>query len=67
MPRRGAKIIRLKLRFLVPGAIGLFLTAPYASFPADKIRVATGGYSPSIPPYFTYAVPFLQKQDIEIE
>jgi NitT/TauT family transport system substrate-binding protein len=67
MPTPGAKTISLKLCFLVLGAIGLFLTAPHASFSADKMRVATGGYSPSIPPYLTYAVPFLQKQDIEIE
>jgi NitT/TauT family transport system substrate-binding protein len=34
---------------------------------ADRIRVAKGGYSPSTPPYFTYAAPFLLKQDIVVE
>ena len=34
---------------------------------ADRIRVAKGGYSPSTPPYFTYAAPFLQKYDILVE
>ena len=34
---------------------------------ADRIRVAKGGYSPSTPPYFTYAAPFLLKQDIIVE
>ncbi len=33
----------------------------------DMMRVATGGYSPSVPPYFTFAAPFLRQQDIEIE
>ncbi len=34
---------------------------------ADRVRVATGGFSPSVPPYFTYAKSVLLKQDIEIE
>jgi NitT/TauT family transport system substrate-binding protein len=34
---------------------------------AEKVRVATGGFSPSVPPYFTYAKSALLKQDIEIE
>jgi NitT/TauT family transport system substrate-binding protein len=44
-----------------------FLSGPPAAFSADKLRVATGGYSPSIPPYFSYAAPFLLKQDIDVE
>jgi NitT/TauT family transport system substrate-binding protein len=43
------------------------LSGPSAGLSADKLRVATGGYSPSIPPYFSYAVPFLLKQDIDVE
>ncbi len=34
---------------------------------ADRVRVATGGFSPSVPPYFTWAKSALLKQDIEIE
>lgn len=34
---------------------------------ADKLRVATGGFSPSVPPFLTYAKPQLLKQEIEIE
>jgi NitT/TauT family transport system substrate-binding protein len=33
----------------------------------DKMRVATGGFSPSVPPFVSFAKPFLLKQDIEIE
>ena len=33
----------------------------------DRMRVATGGYSPSIPPYVTFAAPFFRQQDLEIE
>jgi NitT/TauT family transport system substrate-binding protein len=34
---------------------------------AERMRVATGGYSPSIPPYVTFAAPFFRQQDLEIE
>lgn len=34
---------------------------------ADKLRVATGGYSPSVPPFVSFARPFLLKQDIDVE
>jgi ABC-type nitrate/sulfonate/bicarbonate transport system substrate-binding protein len=34
---------------------------------AEKVRVATGGFSPSVPPYFSYAKSVLLKQDIEVE
>src|SRR3989304_5886855 len=40
------------------------VTGVYA---ADRLRVATGGFSPSVPPFLTYAKPQLLKQDIEIE
>lgn len=33
----------------------------------DRMRIATGGYSPSIPPYVTFAAPFYRQQDLEIE
>lgn len=35
--------------------------------PMDTVRVATGGFSPSVPPYFTVAKAALLKQGIEIE
>ena len=34
---------------------------------AERMRVATGGYSPSIPPYVTFAAPFFRQQDLDIE
>ncbi len=34
---------------------------------AERMRVATGGYSPSIPPYVTFAAPIFRQQDLEIE
>lgn len=34
---------------------------------ADKMTVATGGFSPSVPPYVSFAKPHLLKQDIEVE
>jgi NitT/TauT family transport system substrate-binding protein len=50
-------------------AVGWFcaLTAASQVAAVDRIRVAKGGYSPSTPPYFTYAAPFLQKYDILVE
>ena len=64
--RRHKKIhIRLRVCFFVLICVGLALP-PFLPA-ADKLRVATGGYSPSVPPYFTFAAPFLRRQDIEIE
>ena len=33
----------------------------------DKIRVATGGYSPSIPPYVSFAASSFRQLDLEVE
>ena len=43
------------------------LAAVDISSAAERIRVAKGGYSAATPPYFTYAAPFLLKQDIVVE
>ena len=67
MPAPKKSIAYSSLWFIVAGLICGFLGLPNPIFSADKVRVATGGYSPSIPPYFSYAVPFFQKQDIDIE
>jgi NitT/TauT family transport system substrate-binding protein len=47
----------------------VFGSLPFSSpgYSADTIRVAKGGYSPSTPPYFSYAAPFLLKQGIVVE
>jgi len=52
---------------MVITAAALILFFALAAYAADKVRVATGGFSPSVPPYFTYAKPVLLKQDIEVE
>ncbi len=52
----------LALWFLWSGFVG----SPEA-LPRDRIRVATGGYSPTIPPYVSFAAPFFQRQELDIE
>lgn len=47
--------------------MALVLLASSLGHCADKMRVATGGFSPSVPPFLTFAKPFLLKQDIDIE
>lgn len=58
-------------RIWLAGAVGVTVisllfqvTGVYA---ADRLRVATGGFSPSVPPFLTFARSQLLKQDIEIE
>lgn len=48
-------------------AMGVMVLAGAPGFAADKLRVATGGFSPSVPPFVSFAKPFLQKQEIEVE
>src|SRR5512147_156012 len=36
-------------------------------FTADKMRVATGGFSPSVPPFVSFSKGQMLKQDIEVE
>ena len=67
MPAREGATRRQWLWIFVVGFICFALSFPAELFSVDKITVATGGYSPSIPPYFSYAAPFLRKQEIEIE
>ena len=52
---------------LITTAAGLLFSAAVHVYSADRVRVATGGFSPSVPPYFTYAKSALLKQDIEVE
>src|SRR5689334_23443798 len=56
-----------KILGLAALAVSALLTAVSFAGAADRLRVAKGGYSPSTPPYFTYAAPFLQKYDILVE
>lgn len=55
------------LWIFVLGWLWTGLAFPPALSARDKVRVATGGYSPSVPPYFSFAAPFFRQQDIEIE
>src|ERR1043166_6315017 len=57
--------ISVWLSLVVTVSISLPLPGTVAA--AERMRVAKGGYSPSTPPYFTYAAPFLLKQDILVE
>jgi NitT/TauT family transport system substrate-binding protein len=56
----------LELIFIV-AVVTALLAGGRPAVSAEKLRAATGGYSPSIPPYFSYAVPFFLKQDIDGE
>ncbi len=47
--------------------IGLIFFFASVAHAVDRVRVATGGFSPSVPPYFTFAKSALLKQDIEVE
>jgi NitT/TauT family transport system substrate-binding protein len=48
-------------------ALTMISLASSLSHAADKMRVATGGFSPSVPPFVSFAKPHLLKQDLEIE
>lgn len=50
--------------FLAALGLSMFVSPAHS---ADALRVAKGGYSPSTPPYFSYAAPFLLKQGIAVE
>jgi NitT/TauT family transport system substrate-binding protein len=56
-----------KNRLLISTLLFVFVALTGQVAGADRIRVAKGGYSPSTPPYFTYAAPFFAKQDILVE
>jgi NitT/TauT family transport system substrate-binding protein len=58
--------LRVSFWAILIGVLGslLFFNPGYS---ADTLRVAKGGYSPSTPPYFSYAAPFLLKQGIIVE
>jgi len=48
-------------------AMGVIVLASASVFAADKLRVVTGGFSPSVPPFVTFAKAQMLKQDLEIE
>ena len=58
---------RARATTIVTTAAVLCLSWSSMANAVDKVRVATGGFSPSVPPYFTYAKSALLKQDIEVE
>ena len=47
--------------------IAAVLLASSLGHAAEKLRVATGGFSPSVPPFISFAKPQLLKQDLDIE
>lgn len=56
----------MKTKYLVVIVFATLL-AVSPGFTAEKLRVVTGGFSPSVPPFVTFAKGHLLKQDIEIE
>jgi ABC-type nitrate/sulfonate/bicarbonate transport system substrate-binding protein len=58
--------IRKKLNY-VAWSLAVVLLASALGHAAEKLRVATGGFSPSVPPFVTFAKPFLLKQDLDVE
>ncbi len=48
-------------------SLAIALLTSLSGHAAEKLLVATGGFSPSGPPFVSFAKPFLPKQDIEIE
>jgi len=58
--------IRIRIGFLAIFLV-LALLANSPGLAADKLRVATGGFSPSVPPFVSFAKAQMLKQDIEIE
>src|SRR5258706_13341719 len=58
--------IRMKLNYVVCSLV-VALFASSLGYGAEKLRVATGGFLPSVPPFVSFAKPFLLKQDIDVE
>jgi NitT/TauT family transport system substrate-binding protein len=52
-------------KWIMPVVLTLSLVAP--ALAADKLTVATGGFSPSVPPFVSFAKPHLLKQELDIE
>ena len=59
-------VIRIRIGF---GACSLAvaLLASSIGHGAEKLRIATGGFSPSVPPFVSFAKGQMVKQDIEVE
>lgn len=51
----------------VAWSVTIAMLASSLGHAAEKMRVATGGFSPSVPPFVSFAKQHLFKQDIEIE
>ena len=68
MDYRSMGVVEMQNGFskLVAGP-ALFLLMSSLGHSADKLRVATGGYSPSVPPFVSFAKSHMLKQEIEIE
>lgn len=54
-------LLKSVLQLLLP------LVVVLPAFPSDRLTVATGGFSPSVPPFISFAKPHLAKQEIEIQ
>src|SRR5512139_920614 len=53
------------IKLVAASAIVLVISSP--GFTADKMRVATGGFSPSVPPFVSFSKGQMLKQGIEVE
>ena len=58
--------IRIRIGFFVC-ALAIILLTSFPAHAADKLRIATGGFSPSVPPFVSFAKAQMLKQDIEVE
>ena len=58
--------IRIRIGFFACSLTIALLTS-LSGHAADKLRIATGGFSPSVPPFVSFAKTQLLKQDIEVE
>jgi ABC-type nitrate/sulfonate/bicarbonate transport system substrate-binding protein len=56
----------MKINYVVCSLVVALFTSSLGHA-AEKLRVATGGFSPSVPPFVSFAKPFLLKQDIDVE
>jgi NitT/TauT family transport system substrate-binding protein len=64
---RNSTFINIMSPVLIVFSLVSFFFSIQDTHAAEKMRVATGGYSPSIPPYVTFAAPLFRQQDLEIE
>jgi ABC-type nitrate/sulfonate/bicarbonate transport system substrate-binding protein len=61
-------VMGIRIRFaIVVFSMVMPLLASSFGHAAEKLRVATGGFSPSVPPFISFAKPQLIRQDFELE